>query len=318
MEEPKLSFSMRSMFRTCSRKVFFRYVAGVDPRSEDNPARAVGRAFHRGLEAWRQGKAVDDVYSMVLGEFVTDLTAQGVHSADLEDEVSKLKAYLLGYFERYKGDLEVGRWRIGVEVELSTKDEIGYIDALYLDNETGKVWGVEDKTRAVISEAKPRLLPMDEQLLTYALLLKANGYDVGGMIYRETVKTRFRRRIRESAEEFSLRVSEEYKTNSDEKYRETRVKLEPAELEQYRTEKYLADAVIRNCFKLPKELKYWARNTDSCLGIYGNCDYYRLCTSLPNPDSKEMNKHFCKGVKPPMDNGSFIKKILGVSNGSDT
>lgn len=308
MDEAKLSFSMRSMFRNCPRKVYFRYVAGIIHKSEDNPARAIGRAYHRGLEAWRRsGKPIAEVYCNVEEEFVKDLTAQGLGSQDLEDEVSKLLAYLIGYVVKFNGDLQKSQWE--VEFNLTTKDEVGYVDALYIED--GKAWIVEDKTRAILSQDRAVILAIDEQLLTYALLLKANGYDLGGVVYREILKTRCRRRNRESAGEFSKRLIEEYTVKGEDKYREIRIELDPAEIERYQTEKYLTDTVIRNNFKLPKEMKYWPRNTDSCIGIYGTCDYYKVCTSASNPNPSELSKHFEKGSKPSMDGGAFIKKFLG-------
>jgi len=301
MDIPKISFSMRSSFRRCSRQVFYNYVAGVRSVSEDNPARAIGRAFHAILERTRKGEALQDCLKSIQDDLVSDLSNQLMQPKDIYVAVTKLEAYALGY-EQYFGKQGDADWE--PELELSTQTEKGILDAVYITN--GLVWVVEDKTTSELSMYLPAALKMNEQLLTYASLLLDGGYQLGGFLYRQTLKSKCSMKKDETSAEFRDRIISIYKEENETKYRQISVTFTAEEIHEYKIERMLLNTIITNTFKLPKEPRFWPRNTDNCIGLYGLCDFYKLCTK-----SNGYKSCYQSNGKTPMDGGAFVKNVLG-------
>ena len=95
---PPISTSMRSSYKSCPRKTFHRYVAGIEVKRQDNPARAIGRAFHRGLELWREGEPAEQAINVAISGLRDSLVSQDMseESDDCIDHSARLSPrYLL-------------------------------------------------------------------------------------------------------------------------------------------------------------------------------------------------------------------------------
>lgn len=322
----KINNSLRQAFKSCPRKLYWSTVAGLETVNTGR-ALIIGRAFHKGVEHWRVTKATvpDASVSEAIHVLVEEFTFGGLGGEALMVEAAKLKAYLLGYFKAYQGDVPLlPRWRAEVKIETAT--DHGTLDAMFEDDD-GFVWMVDDKTRSVLSPVEPETLPLNEQVLNYGLLVRARGWDFGGVIWRETRKSASRPRRGEHMDAFTARVVEEYTgPTALERYRETRVEILDAQLDAYEKWKDKIDVKIRVALEA-ESVDDLPWNGSSCLGAYGACEFLSLCTKSqymaaqykPSTRGEPINDYWHKTLWPQgyekwaTDNGSRP----GVASGDD-
>ena len=297
MCEVKISHSLRSMYRKCPRSIYYSYVAGIKSKVHDSPARAMGRAFHLGIQKIREDIDFLLALSVAKESLEQDLVKQLKNDDTISVDLIKLQVYLTGY-EKQFGNNPKGKWV--PEVRLETKTEKGFIDAIY-KNADGELWIVEDKTCASLDTNVVEMLPNKQQLLNYYHLLVESGIEnIKGYIYRESLKSRHKKRQNESLLAFSDRLLNEYMNNLDSKYRQTIGEFVPSQLESYKIQKAMTDIVINNNFRF-KQSNCWAQNTDNCSSVYGLCDYFQLCHG--NYEPKE---YYTTNYRKPLDEGRFI------------
>lgn len=295
MEMPRLSHSLRNKYKECPRKVYFQYVAGIEPKAETGIARAIGTNFHVSLEMLRKGdkslkQCVQAGVDMLAGDLI-DLKVAGHESMKC---IAQLEAYLVGYLAHF-GNQAVHNWAIEIKIE-SGADK-GYVDAIF-QHEDGKTWVIEDKTTSIFSGDQEAALVLDDQLLTYAVMLDDLGHDVGGFIYRQTKKTRTYPRKDETIEQYRDRLVEEYTTNHEKYYRQFEVKFSQQDIHSYRDEKNEINNRIEIDFIRSKGLQSWNRNSQACIGKFGTCDYLGLC-------SGQTTEAYKPTEKGPLDYGKF-------------
>ena len=300
---PPISHSMRALFKSCPRKVFYRYVAGIEP-DQDSPALVIGSAFHKGLEVWRTTTDDSQAINDALDELTPKLVAMGKEDEYIEDEQSRVTAYLSGYFKVYADDLGKD---IKSEVELKSANGklIAVLDGVFTD-ELGKLWIIEDKTRASFSIQKDWLLPLDEQILNYAVMLVVSGVqpsNLGGCLFRETKKAGIKRTKKECRDAYFERVLDLY-SNSPECYQENVVYFDYDQVMKYRMENFYVDSQLAGMFKHTDMKACWYRNTGSCMSKYGACEFLQLCAT--GTDTTTMA--YRANGKPPLDGGKFIKE----------
>jgi len=299
MKLPALSTSMRSLYKSCPRKVFFRYVAGVEPKTIKSPALFMGRAFHMGLEQWRKVGNIPDAVRQGQACLLDGLQANGFEDAVIDAETAKLNAYLNGYTHRFGAD----RKRVWApEVKVENQDEVAYFDAVFEDD--GHVWVVEDKTRGRFAENLEWVLRVDDQLLSYACMAVDSGMHFGGFVYRETKKTTSRVTKKETVSQFAERMMTKYINEMDDLYRECVISYSPQEIDRYRSEKYNLNIAIQSAFKI-HSFENWPRNTANCAGPYGECPFLALCAT----GSDALGQRYQSNDKEPLDGGRFKSEI---------
>lgn len=302
MQLPQLSYSMRAMYKSCPRKVYFRYVAGIEKKDGPRLALIVGKTFHAGLEKLRSGislettmadlsKSLRDELQVLIDKYDT------VHA---DEEISKMEAYLTGYKLRYAKD-DTCRWE--PEIKLEHGAEVAFVDGLHIDF-SGQSWVVEDKTRSMFEPAMIRALPLDEQLLSYAAMLKNHGYGIPFFCYRETLKCRLKRNKSESSEAFRNRVISIYSNEQDKYYREIIHQPSDDDIVYYREKRNQANAVIRQKLKYCHKFEQWPHNGSSCCGKFGACDYLDFCSGCGQIGEYVANE------KEPLDGGRMRNFII--------
>lgn len=309
---PLLSHSMRSAWKSCERKVFYRYVAGIETRKPSNAARVIGSAFHTGLESWRKdSSSITPPIMDALTQLATSLEAIGITGDESLIERARLCAYLRGYFERFDGDADrPGKW--SPEIELKTVEEIGFLDTLWIDMKGG-AWIVEDKTTSMLDSHQPTALLLDEQLLNYALLLRHHMINVVGAIYRQTLKTKKRPHKGESIDKFQERLTADYIADQD-NYREMILTFDQTQLNEYAVDRTLTNRDIKSAINHSTKLGDYRRNAGQCLGKFGPCDYLHLCAHRKD-DGAQM---FKPNGKEPLDGGKFRTEIWGEAIPQET
>lgn len=306
---PLLSSSMRHAWRDCQRKVFYRWVAGIEPKA-GKKALMIGTAFHRGLEVWRSNPMARRTPDIVLN-IAEENFREAAAASDLDEEVilnskAQVRAYVAGYLEVF-GQVDTGSELVESQVfeDDGTGDgETGYVDALvrYPD---GKLWVVDDKTTSSWhpEEAVGAALRLDDQLASYVGALNARGVEVAGARMRQIRKTQTRQTKAETAEDYAERIRAIYETTPS-LYREFVVEFSPKEIERARRQRELDNLAVLS-FLDRTNLDDWPYNPTACRGVYGPCDYLRLCTV--GRDTPE--RTFKPRSKGPLDGGDFQRQI---------
>lgn len=298
---PLISYSMRSDFKRCPRLVFFRHVAGIEPRAPAT-ALAIGQAFHVGLEYWRNGG--EDPIAHAVAKIQSSMTEMEVDADTIAVESARLTAYLTGYMARFESDMG---GHFDVERELTDSIETGFIDALWNDPLDGSTWIIEDKTRTQLTQNLNYILPMNEQLLTYMVLCKKHGIDVAGCLYRETKKTQTRPKKDESVDEYCERVIDIYKTDYENLYSETRITFDNSAVEKYELEMDHMNGALQMCFSRMPNFEQWGFNSNECAGKYGTCKMAQICATCDD----QIGRMYRANDKTPIDGGAFQKRIWG-------
>ena len=287
---------MRSAWRQCGRKVFYRYVAGIEP-VKTGKALVIGSAFHRGLEAIR----TDDTEH--LENFVGAELERIEDRDDRAVALAQVLAYLTGYQGAFRDEGE--SW---VEVNpFSEYDqaEVGFVDkvARFPD---GSLWIIEDKTTARFEDRElvAMALRMNDQIGTYTLAFRDRGIEVSGVKYRQVLKTQTRVKKTETVRDYGLRLIDSYLSEPTTFYREISVSFSNEELDKWAVQKEREnlDAIQ---YLDQYDIDRWPFNGSSCIGPYGACEYLKLCSRRCDGSQRE----FQPNGKAPLDGGKFQTKI---------
>lgn len=298
----KLSSSSLSVFRECPRKWQYTYVYRR-VRTTDSPALSLGRAVHKAIEhLLNSGR--DSMLS-----YLHDV------SADIDEQQAAIVAAMLVHYRA--PDLEI----LGVEqdFEIPVVDQDGAtmngytlqgrIDAVARDLD-GCIWVVEHKTTTQeIQGYGPywRKLSVDHQIAFYCLAIGAVGcvYDVlkkptlrikqgetepeFERRYAELVaksksgRSSARRKMPETIDEYLARcveqLSSRYEYYAQRMIYKTADDLREAQRDLWQQVSMLDFCLTRGMFP---------RNSGSCQGVYGYCEYLDVCTGCASLDDDEI------------------------------
>jgi len=233
---------------------------------------------------------------MTMKEFVLNSKFNWLRETDKDENIAKLEAYLTGYENKF---FDLNHKWLDVEKEIMTEFESAYVDGLMID-EDGKIIVVEDKTRSYLTNNIELVLRQSDQLLNYLALLQQIGIDSNTCYYREVQKTKTKIGKTMTMDAYKAKLFSEYSLGD--RYQECIITFDKNEIEAYKNEKSLIDIVINICFE-SGDINRWPRNSDSCIGNYGQCDYLRLCSSKNYYADYKINE------KVPCDDGLMRKKI---------
>lgn len=307
IDPPLISPSMRAAFKSCGRKVFYRYIAAIEPKRK-SAALVMGTAFHKGLEHWRRApgwqRAMDLPIAAACDELVDGLRKLGTSEEDITVYRAQLAAYLTGYAARFGAFDGVGQL---VEVQAFSDDsdgETGFLDSV-IEDEKGQRWIVEDKTAARLpDEPTMRMaLRMNDQLLTYCHALAAKGEPVAGVRFRQTKKTQTWQTKKETVFQYAERIAQVYATD-EECFREIVITFTHDELERYAKHKERDNLDVLQWLDVT-DIERFPYNSSSCIGMYGPCEYLTLCAH--RRDAAE--RLFQPNGKKAIDDGRFQQQI---------
>jgi hypothetical protein len=299
---------MRQTFKVCPRKIYFRYVAGIQPKDNYIKAKTLGKAYHTGLELLRKGEVITEAIKNVKHLiFMSDLD-QG----DKQLEGVRLSTYLLGYASRFSSD-----WydisRIKTEFKISLNDpfygeEVCILDAL-IENDDGTIDIIEDKTTALEQKAIQPSLVLNDQLLNYVDMCEKAGYKIRTMKYRETLKTTTKPKINETIDSYRERIERLYLLDSD-KYKEYEVVPLQREMHTFRAEKKLTDLRIDEMVNdyIDQDFWEWPRNTISCLNKFGACEFLNICADRCH----SIRSLYETNGKDPLDGNKFLNQYCMI------
>ena len=296
----RISHSLRTAFRECPRKVFYRYHAGIVKRVDASPALVIGKCFHHGLEEIRKGTNIHDAVMSATTKLAVESKEVIEQEKGTENEI-KLKAYLLGYesffnekYRSYESELQVD----GVD-----NSTIAFIDAVYVKDSRAVI--VEDKTTAAFNDDMNMILKMNDQTLWYWSELDRIGYDVAEISFRETKKSAHKINKKETLDEFRQRIGNLYFDQPDLHYREIVLRYSPDQIGAYRKMIQMIDCDIRRiCGDFTDDVDSVFCNGFSCSGKYSSCAYLPICYDKNNIH----NRYVLRDNYEPWDGGVFASK----------
>jgi len=295
---PKISPSMRSAWRQCPRKVFYRYVAAIEP-VRGKKAFAVGTAFHSGLEAWRSGCEVVEA-----GHIAANVYRNSMLKAGLEDDgytSAQVCAYIQGYALKYF-ESDQGQRLIEVSAFEDDDSEAGFVDCIL--EIKGRHWIVEDKTAARFEDESAQLmaLKLNDQIATYMFSV-SQKMKIEGVRFRQTKKTLTYPKKNEGLAEYSERILGIYTETSD-NYRE--LILEKNAFDKTACLKQRDRDNMEILSHMDKfDLADWPYNCGNCVGMYGPCEYLQLCAR----GKDQAQRLFKPNGKEPIDGNKFQTAI---------
>lgn len=273
-----LSKSRIATFAACPRKYEFHYIRNRVPIASAR-ALKVGVAWHRAMEVyWKEGR--EPAIHWLISQ------AEGLEDPDVCRLTALLKFYnppldsyeIVSIEEEFQGPIRIaGRPR-----PLRGFRYGGRRDGVVRSRETGLLWLLENKTTSDQIAGWGefwRRLNLDAQSSWYLLYGTFEGvlYNVvrKSMLRPpkgwETTSGEERERVLDS---FQKRIEAEIAENPGEFYQCREIRKTPDDLAEAAADlaKYAKD--IHAC----RKEGFFQRNTDSCRGMYGMCQYIDVCS----------------------------------------
>lgn len=177
-----ISYSEANTLANCEWK--WDYVYRLGNRGGGSTAMAKGTVTHDMIAAWWETGEID--MEIMLGSFAQMDEAERPspnERAAIADWIRWIMPRYAAHYGSLRDDMEV----VAHELELTAMlpgtavTVMGHVDGLYRHKATGKLYAVERKTYG----RRDRLehLSVDPQVSLYYWLLKANGYDIAGVMW---------------------------------------------------------------------------------------------------------------------------------------
>lgn len=314
-----LTHSSEQAWKTCPRKFYLQYRAGIRP-SHDSDALRLGSAFHLGLEQLKAGKHEDEAASAIVMAYADHDCPPWLEPEDFDVERETAVALVRGYARRWGADAIVKYVAVELSFDVAiVNPETGYETPTF--RSAGKVDGIaelpdgrlaliEHKTTSESLEAGSdywsRLL-MDGQISRYVLAARALGFDVQTTVYDVTRKPAIRPKQitkadralatsrghyhgvqltetcpeRETPRLYGARLLADLTERPDFYFARNEIPRMESDLEEFRWEQWTMQRAIRQAEldARTRGLAAWPRNTGACLSPY-RCQFFDVCRGL--------------------------------------
>lgn len=283
----ELTNSARSTFTTCRKKFKWQYIHRLVQQSA-NKALMVGSLFHDCLEAmYKEGAYDKDALNLYIDKEVDKAAIECLDTAQ-SDELWKQSALLKGLVEGYaahwlRQDLKT--WKIvAPETKFSFPLKNGWVNRGMRDllvTRKGKLVLVEHKTTTILDANYIAKLPLDSQILGYAISCKkdkAIGRYPDNIVYNVARKSQLRLRQTENLQQLAARMRQEYLDNPSAYFYREVLSFSKADLDAYEAD------LERFAVEMARAIKedYYYCNYSACT-MYGKCPYMSLCQAkLPS------------------------------------
>ena len=140
---------------------------------------------------------------------------------------------------------------------------------------------VEHKTAGRLDAAYISKLPLDSQILGYAMsILEKYGYIPHGVLYNVTLKTKIKQKGSQNFNQFCEELENLYLNEPTKYFYREYVKFTKRDLDNFKAEltRFFKD------FNRAIDEKYFYLNTTQCTQ-YGGCDFMRLCLKGVNQET---------------------------------
>jgi hypothetical protein len=206
---------------------------------------------------------------------------------DLEDNYALAEPVLEAYFEHWEEDLSRYKW-----LALERKFSVNYSARQRLQREIediplrgkrdgdlriGKgLWLFETKTKGQVEEDNIiDMIPLDLQVNLYLLSQSVEYAEIPqGVVYNIIRRPQLRRRKTESMQQFAERVRLDIAERPGFYFMRYEVSISPSEQERWLLE---FDGIMRTIIDW-SEGKFHFRNSATCLGKFGACEFLKICS----------------------------------------
>jgi hypothetical protein len=207
----RLSYSSAELLQNCERRYFHHKVANTpnDSDYEEPEVFGTGKAFHHSLELLKHNP-------LSTPEIILGNVKKACEKEKVTEEQGLIHAMVLAYLGMHQVS---GLNFVDAELEVSTNDFIGYIDAVMVD-ELGFWWIVDLKTKARLDDAVSPRLGKDFQLNLYLSFreeiatavwkrtgIKLDPEKCGGCRYRIVTKSTAVQSGRETYDQYVKRLA---------------------------------------------------------------------------------------------------------------
>lgn len=286
----RLTNSARTTFWNCRKKFELGYLRRLSPRSVNIPF-LVGGLFHSELEIMYTSKGFDE---RAARKRVTEEIEKKCMSLSITPEQSDkvwiqraiVMGLIRGYAKHYLKD-DLAKWKI-IECEVIFKFPLprkytstGKRDMLVAEKKKLKVLIlVEHKTASRIDSGYVAKLPLDSQILGYALSVKKEtGKIPGRILYNIAKKSQLRQKETETFDDYSKRVESEYLDFPEKYFYRESLTFTEADIKNYEIE---LQRFIKEIDRAIDE-GYFYKNTTHCTQ-YGICEFMPICVNGPTED----------------------------------
>ena len=314
----KYAYTSLSMYQTCPRKYYYRYVRALAP-TRKAIALDIGSLFHEGVAKWlrpiidmQPDEARDCQRGRIeRGEHLTlvEPLALGCASNDRDEKVNAMAtALILGYIDHYQAEPHVitaveyewtlpvivpsyrgCRWKIIPDVCLG-----GKVDALAVGPD-GTWFLIEHKAVSDVDAGYISHLPIDLQIHLYTHAMgRLVGVPVNTVLYDVVIKSAIRGKAAETPEEFRARLLAEYTGEGVVKKGKNGEAKGGVDSMFYRQELLLdsrnTQTLLGDVLETVQEVVAaeaaeregrgrWCHVTGACLGKWGACEYLPVCSA---------------------------------------
>lgn len=248
-----------------------------------------GRAVHAYQQALREGLSPEQCELALMKEFDIPDHERAMlsrdESAKLEVEKYRALAMMQSYISAYCTDAtQYTKWITESHIEMPLIEGVtyhGYIDCLTQDV-AGDWWIFETKTASAstVNAEYFERVKIDSQVAGYMELAKTKlGFYPRGIVYDVIMKTQHSKKQGEAQASFVNRLRklyvEEWKTRG--LFERHEVEIPESVITRWSKDIRVVAAEIKSM--IDNKEKHWPRNTGHCLGKFGACPMFNVCTT---------------------------------------
>ncbi len=284
----ELSYSNASVYRSCPKKYYWKYVRKLIPVAKA-PALSLGGILHEGFDMFYKGASDREVYDSI--KLAYEMEMQKEEVADQEYVlINKYTALGMWLNYPYKNLKEFDKIFSEEAFDVPLCDNVtlvGKVDGRL--SWQGNCWVRELKTTGLSKRQFEGRCQMAGQGTGYVYGLKKKGYDVKGILYEYIKKPYLQKGVKENAETFGHRIMVDYKNRPNFYYcrhlsYRTPQDLDNFELDMTALANDILDKVTRNVFY---------RNVDQCWNYNTECEYAKICFAK-DPDPLTLELYFVR------------------------
>lgn len=280
----ELSYSRASVFRSCQKKYYWKYIQGLEPIIR-NSSLTIGSILHEGFDMFYKGGYDNDVIIHISKRFDEEMGKEEV--SDQED-LLLAKYTTLGMWLYYPYKKIVGRVDSEEEFKIPLCEDVIYVGKV--DGRITKfdnTWIRELKTTGLNTRQFEGRCSVSTQATGYVWGVIKNGHDVKGIMYEYVRKPILRKGVKESADDFGRRIIADYKARPQFYYNQHLSYRTPVDLKNFEEDTVMIAHDIINTTCTGK----FSRNQDQCFNFNSACPYMNICFS-ENPDPLTLELYF--------------------------
>ena len=280
-EFAEVTNSARSTFTNCRKKFYWQYICRLTPNMTAK-ALMIGSLFHAALETiYKELQYNKEEMDMTIDKGVEEKVnecSSPEESDILWNQAALIKGLVEGYAKHYLAQ-DKKTWKIiAPETTFAFPLKNGWLNRGMRDlliTRNGKLGLVEHKTTTILDANYLAKLPMDSQILSYAISCKREksiGKYPDFIVYNVARKAQIRQKQSENSQQFHTRMRDEYLMNPTAYFYREVLSFNKSDLEAYENDLEKFAAEMQRSIKE----KYYYCNYGACTQ-WGTCPYMQLC-----------------------------------------